>query len=146
MRLPAAFVTASLQSLQVRAGLAGLPDRGRDWMGLGRRLPAAFVTASLQSLQVRSGLAELPDRVRNWMVLEAGISARQLMLPHREAVLESCTGASYQPEGPGTSPRRYRRPMLPVAASTECSPGSSRVVSPSLVCVTSVTRRSGDRP
>ena len=58
------------------------------------RLPAALDTGSLQSLHVRSGLAELPERVRNWMVLEAGISARQLMLPQREAVLESCTGAS----------------------------------------------------
>jgi hypothetical protein len=31
-------------------------------------------------------------------------------------------------------------------ASTECSDGSRRVVSPSLVCATSVTRRSGARP
>ena len=49
----------------------------------------------------------------------AGMSARQLRLPQREAVPESCTGASYDPLAPGFSPRRKMRPMLPVAASTE---------------------------
>ena len=47
-----------------------------------------------QSLHVRSGLAELPERVRNASEQPAGTSARQLRLPHREAVPESCTGAS----------------------------------------------------
>src|SRR5258708_40257083 len=110
------------------------------------RLPADAVSGALQSLHVRSGLVELPDRVRNCTVAPAGTSARQVTLPHRDAVLESCTVDSYEPEAPGPSPMRKIRPMLPVAASTECSLGSRRTVSPSLVCVTSVTRRSGASP
>src|SRR5260370_26967814 len=110
------------------------------------RLAAALVTGSLHSLQVRSGLAELPERVRNWTVLEAGTSPRQLMLPQREAVLESCTGASYEPEGPATSPRRERRPMVAVAASTERSPPTGRGGPPFIVFVTLVPAASWARP
>ncbi len=52
------------------------------------------VSASDHSDHVRSGLAELPERVWNTREHPAGVSARQLRLPQREAVPESCTGAS----------------------------------------------------
>src|SRR4051812_22465697 len=97
------------------------------------RLLADAVSGALQSLQVRSGLLELPERVRNCRAAPVGTSARQVTLPHREAVPESCTVDSYEPDAPGPSPMRKMRPMLPVAASTECSLGNRRTVSPSLV-------------
>ena len=56
--------------------------------------PAALASGSDQSLQVRSGLAEFPERVRNSSRQPAGVSARQLMAPHREAEPESWIGAS----------------------------------------------------
>src|SRR4051794_23232682 len=97
------------------------------------REPAGVLSGSDHSLHVRSGFAELPERVRNASAQPFGRSTRQLRLPHLEAVPESCTGASYVPLAPGASPNRKMRPMLPVAARTECSDGSSRVVSPSFV-------------
>ena len=42
----------------------------------------------------RDGLLRTPERVRKAILLAAGRSARQLMLPHWEAVPESWTGAS----------------------------------------------------
>src|ERR1019366_9343988 len=110
------------------------------------REPDASASGSDQSLQVRSGLAELAEGVRKRTEQPGGTAPRKFRLPQRDAVPESCTGASKEPLAPGVSPSRKMRPMLLVAASTEWSDGSRRVVSPSLVCATSVTRRSGARP
>src|SRR5213593_3387577 len=63
-------------------------------LGLVMREPEGVVRGADHSLQVRSGLAELPERVRNASEHPAGTSARHLRLPHREAVPESCGGAS----------------------------------------------------
>src|SRR5665647_1102961 len=82
------IITGALTSVASRAEAGGLASRSLA-MTRKKYLPSARTSAS----KVME-LSWVPERVRNWMVLEAGRSARQLRLPQREAVLESCTGAS----------------------------------------------------